>query len=60
MISKKAAAELYAVLKDYVLRERIPNLLLDLGNRVAGNQSYRDTVQAMTELYWQDEKKRTG
>lgn len=51
MISKQAAVQLYTVLKDYVPRERISNLLLDLRNRVPGNQSYRDTIDAMVHLH---------
>jgi hypothetical protein len=61
VISARAAVQLYAVLRDYVPMDRLPNLLYDLQQRVAGNQSYRDTIAAMVKLWEiEDDKKRKG
>jgi len=51
VISHQAAEQLYTVLKEYVASDRISDLLFDLHQRVDGNKSYRDTVEAMAVIH---------
>lgn len=50
MISKKAAEDLYCVLRKYVRLEAVPELLQDLA-KLPGNRSYKDTIAELQKIH---------
>lgn len=50
MVSKRAAQDLYKVMKQYVAPELLPAMLVDLSH-VPGNRSYQDTIAEVKKLW---------